>query len=966
MARRGAAVLGEAIRAAAGGAPANDRELLRRFAAGDQDAFAVLFRRHADMVLGVCRRTLRRVQDAEDACQATFLILSRKADSGRWQPSVANWLYLTARRVARNARVAAERRIRHEGRAALPEATEPVDRLTGRELLEVLDAELDRLPATYREPLVLCYLEGLTRDEAAARLGVTLSTLKSRLERGRKQLGDALTRRGCVPGAGLLALAGISPAEAAPPRLVGSVLATVTGRAPAGVAALARGVTVRGLVNKSVGALLFLAGVAAMALGVLSAGPRAATLPQEPPSEQTAAAAAKQNKPAPPADRPAPRTVTGRVVGPDGKPVAGAKLFVPGPKTTGFDSIDDVEVRIVGTTDADGRFSVTVTPHEREIFLDYLVAYAPGLGLDWLQFHRPDDPELEGEQALHLPKDVPIRGRVVNTEGRPVPGASVSIGTVSVPPNDSVDDYLSLWKRSIHDALHGPWKQLWQLPREILDTATTDADGRFAVHGAGAERIVYLTIAGGGVARSNPYVVTREGFDPKPYNDILLRREHYSLRVENSFLGLNAPEFTFVARPGKEISGVVSDAVTGEPVAGCNVATHGGYADVVHVRTDARGRYRLTGVPKPAKEYWMNVSPPEGSAYLAQSPQLVDTDGFTPVRRDVRLVKGVVVTGRVVDKQTGKGTRAGIRFSPLPENKFFDSSPEHHNSAPNRDAQATDRDGRFRLITIPGPALVLAQAKSSRTPDDGYFTPYRGAMPDPDHKDRFQPNGDSWIVTVSRNSVEFLNMANAVRVIDVKAAGETNVDLFVDPGLTAEIAVQDADGRPLAGAWVAGVTECWPLTQHLKGATGTVYALSPANPRRLDVYHAGKRLGTTVVVRGDEKEPVVAKLQPLGRVTGRLLGAEGRPLAGASVSLFMNREIDRELYRFAIPDGGQTVTDKDGRFSLDGALHGVWFNLHIRKGNEYYRCDKPIGARTVKPGGTVDLGERSVGPIPQP
>src|SRR5262249_49158708 len=146
-------------------------------------------------------------QDAEDACQATFLVLAQKAKGNRWQPSVANWLFTTARKVAHNARVAARRRARREAQAAVPEAVQPVDRMTGAELLAARDEELDRLPPRYREPLVLCYLEGLTRDEAAARLGVPAATLKTRLERGRKRLGDALTRRDCTLGAGLLALA---------------------------------------------------------------------------------------------------------------------------------------------------------------------------------------------------------------------------------------------------------------------------------------------------------------------------------------------------------------------------------------------------------------------------------------------------------------------------------------------------------------------------------------------------------------------------------------------------------------------------------------------------------------------------------------------------------------------------------------------------------------------------------------
>jgi RNA polymerase sigma factor (sigma-70 family) len=197
MASRSTTALRQEVPTAAGGDRATpcDRDLLRRFAdAADQSAFAVLFRRHWGMVLGVCRRALPAEQDAEDACQATFLLLSRKAKSGHWQASIANWLYLTARRVARNARVVSQRRTRRERTAAVPEAVQPIDRMTGRELLALLDEALDRLPPRYREPLVLCYLEGLTRDEAAARLGVSPGGVKTRLDRGRKRLGDALAK----------------------------------------------------------------------------------------------------------------------------------------------------------------------------------------------------------------------------------------------------------------------------------------------------------------------------------------------------------------------------------------------------------------------------------------------------------------------------------------------------------------------------------------------------------------------------------------------------------------------------------------------------------------------------------------------------------------------------------------------------------------------------------------------------
>jgi RNA polymerase sigma factor (sigma-70 family) len=218
----------------------SDRDLLRRFAGeGDHAAFAAVVARHTGLVFGICLRVLHSAADAEDATQAVFLVLARKANAVGWQPSVANWLYTTARKVARNAKLAADRRAKREGAAAVPEAVPPADDVSGRELVAALDEELDRLPPRYREPLVLCYLEGLTRDEAAARLAVPVPTLNKQLERGRKKLAGALAARGCALGVLLLASA-TSSTGAPPPQLVQSILAAVEGTVPSGVAALSQ------------------------------------------------------------------------------------------------------------------------------------------------------------------------------------------------------------------------------------------------------------------------------------------------------------------------------------------------------------------------------------------------------------------------------------------------------------------------------------------------------------------------------------------------------------------------------------------------------------------------------------------------------------------------------------------------------------------------------------------------------
>jgi RNA polymerase sigma factor (sigma-70 family) len=209
-------------------AQAPDAELLRRFAAArDEAAFAALVRRHGPMVFGLCRRLLRDAHDAEDAFQATFLVLARKADSVRKAGSVASWLFGVARRVAVRARDQAARRRRRESPAAdlldqFPGGDtmrgEPADILCTAESRAVLDEELCRLPPKYREPLLLCYVAGKTAAEAARQLGSPEGTFRSRLARGRDLMRARLARRGlALPAAALAALAGGGAATAAVP-----------------------------------------------------------------------------------------------------------------------------------------------------------------------------------------------------------------------------------------------------------------------------------------------------------------------------------------------------------------------------------------------------------------------------------------------------------------------------------------------------------------------------------------------------------------------------------------------------------------------------------------------------------------------------------------------------------------------------------------------------------------------------
>jgi RNA polymerase sigma factor (sigma-70 family) len=196
-----------AERAGTGPEPA-DEVLLARFKARQEEAgFAALVQRHGPLVLGVCRRLLRHEQDAEDAFQAVFCVLARKAGAIRRGTAVGGWLYAVASRIARRARAFQVRRRMRERELQDVPAPEQQPEWVARSLWPILDEEVNRLPERYRQPFVLCHLQGKTNEEAAAELRCALGTVASRLARARQGLRGRLTRRGVTLSTAMLATA---------------------------------------------------------------------------------------------------------------------------------------------------------------------------------------------------------------------------------------------------------------------------------------------------------------------------------------------------------------------------------------------------------------------------------------------------------------------------------------------------------------------------------------------------------------------------------------------------------------------------------------------------------------------------------------------------------------------------------------------------------------------------------------
>jgi RNA polymerase sigma factor (sigma-70 family) len=305
------------VRRLAAPAPAGpdaDAVLLDRYRAGrDEAAFAALVARHGPMVLGACRRLLPDPHEAEDAFQATFLVLARKAASVRPAGAVAAWLHGVACRVARGARAAGLRRRLREAPAAdlaPPDPRpDPLAEVTAREALRILDEEVTRLPAPYRLAVLLCCLEGLSQEEAAARLGWTPGSVKGRLERGRGRLHARLVKRGLVPSAALAAAATARATPAVPASITARAVLAGTPGGAGGVTARAAawaGMAVRVAVLaklKFALALVLALGAAVVAAGGLGAGLTRLRAPEPEPPRAAALAAPAQAKDKPRLDR---------------------------------------------------------------------------------------------------------------------------------------------------------------------------------------------------------------------------------------------------------------------------------------------------------------------------------------------------------------------------------------------------------------------------------------------------------------------------------------------------------------------------------------------------------------------------------------------------------------------------------------------------------------------------------------
>lgn len=901
-------------------ADVSDGDLLAEFiSATDQKAFEMLVRRHGPMVLGVCRRVLGNLHDAEDAFQASFLVLARKAPSIRKRDSLSCWLHGVAYRIAlRLKRDLARRRLR-EGSA--PSARRnAADDLAWREMRVVLDEEVENLPPVYRATFILCSMEGLTQGETARRLGIKEGTVSSRLAAARKRLRHALSRRGIT-----LSVMAITPNTMSPPVAQASIASA--SRLLHGSGMSPQVITLAG---KAMGTM-YTSKIALTALIVLTIGLFGASQHffGQPP--------AKHHKKEPvnsPGKQQSIHELAGVVHDPEGKPTSGATVVLWSAN----------KQQMQTTTDDNGRF--VLRPGGEPIPANAVViAKKKGLGPDWVRISGQGK---RGQFNLRLVEDdVPIVARVLDLEGNPIAGVEVDVQRVG-----KALDALTGWlDRNVEMRQRGRYLNedgLSVLPAESLGlkmTVKTNEKGEVQLKGFGKDRVVRLVVRGDAVEHARMWAVTRPG----PARGW----------ITGSF-PVYAARFDHLAAPCKPIVGVVLDKKTRKPIPGAIVG--GGPSMHLQTKSDEKGRFRLVGIAKHQQGYWISAGGGPGAPYFDRTTHdIPDTPGLEPIEFTVELERGIEITGKVLNKATGKPVEGEVRyFYPQDNPHLKEYTTLGGATLVLSDWGRIEPDGSFRTLGLPGPGVLVVCAKDHM------------GFPILDTHEKLRN------LKVRSFPVDPVHLVVPIEVSETNPAS-TRHDLTMTPSIERTGVVLDSAGKPLLGAEVLGLSvEGGP--QVLKNEHFSVRGLSAGHKFLLLIQHREKRLARALAVEGDKTEPLRVKLEAHGAVKGTMLDEEGRPIAEKTIVALL--QVKRHEYT-NLPSGILTVsnfssidnepwhqhthreakTDKQGQFVINDMIPGCTYTLYVSEGSFSRSNLTPAKGKVealIEPGKTADLGEMRI------
>jgi protocatechuate 3,4-dioxygenase beta subunit len=624
----------------------------------------------------------------------------------------------------------------------------------------------------------------------------------------------------------------------------------------------------------------------------------------------------------------------GVVLGLDGRPVAGAKLYMT--TAWGYPHIPSPSPQYA-TTGRDGRFHFAVPKAKFGDQFTVVAAAAANHGVGWVEVPASDKRD---NLTLRLADDdVPITGQIVDLEGKPVPGATLSLMQINAAPEENLDPWL--------EAVRSKKGLRYQLEHEHLKRytiavplqVTTDAEGRFRLTGIGRNRLVAAQLDGPNITSQHLHMLTRSGEaaitaaerDGQPeYGDAL------------RFITYYGANFRHVAAPTKPIVGVVRASDTKKPLAGVTVRSldltigpgRRQSFDLVRTTTDSQGRYRLTGMPK--REGNLIAAIPDSELpYVVTNKEVPDSPGLDPVTVDIELGRGVWIEGKITDKVTGKPLRGVVEYFSLQSNPNLHDYPGFDGTILMGDLTVRAKeDGSYRVVGLPGPGLVAVYGK------DHYLR-----APERDGEEGIKE--PSLWGTAPYHITSTSNYGALARINPTKGVESVKRDVTLDPGWTFTGRVLGPDGRTLAGVrnFGLGVPPWHP--EGMKTAEFTVQGFNPRRPREILFQDLQKGLVGIVQPPKENGGSVTVRMEPGATVTGRLFDADGKPRANVELDLTF-RPKENPYWPNYSPKS--IKTDRDGRFRLEALLPGYQFRLSDGK------VELRFGD-SLRSGQTKDLGD---------
>jgi RNA polymerase sigma factor (sigma-70 family) len=947
----------------------SDAQLLERFVSGhDAAAFEALVARHGPMVLSVCRGVLRNPEDAEDAFQATFLILVKKLGTVRGHVALGPWLYQVAYRVAIRGNAAAARRRACERQAGkMAAATSKSGPAGPDEPLQALHEEIARLPEKLRRAIILCDLQRVPQDRAATELRLSERTIQRRLSEGRKRLKARLIRRGLAPQSGTLGAMFLREAQLGVPAAwaeatVRTAVATVNSGITLGAVSAAVNELTHEVLRIMLLQKLTLASASLLAAGLIAWGASAAlfSLAKEPSKKAMARPYPPvRPKSETPVTRPEPNlldstdkvSMGGRVLGLDEQPVAGAKLYLTVMQGYAREPFPAGEH---ATTGPDGRFAFTVSKSRIGDEKIVTAAIAANHGVGWLEV--PAGGKRDDMTLRLVNDDVPINGQVVDLEGKPVPGAVLRVLEISAVPGED----LGPWLEAAQGTKEGsPRREKQDFEWDGINVSnlalkvTTDADGRFLLTGMGRNRLVRAQLDGPVIASQYMHVIT---FNVNVSRSTSVTRNGNTVtrsasisRITNinrkgklgvdTYYGAN---FVYVAAPTKPVVGMVRDKDTRKPLAGMTVETNKLANDpvpgrnIVQTTTDAEGRYRLTGLPK-GKGSKIRLVPRDDQPYVSVHALVPDSPGLDPVTVDFEVKRGIWIEGNLTDKVTGKPVQGSVDYFALDSNPNVRDHPGFDGTIPPHWGVATKKDGSFRVVGLPGPGLIAV-----------FYTDHHLLAPDRDDEYGIKQRV---LYTSPRQLGLLINYTALARIDPAKGIESVKREVTLDPGWTFTGTVLGPDGKPLFGARSFGLTDRgWPR-ETMKTAEFTVRAFNPRRPRDVFFQHLEKGLVGVARAPKENGGSVAVQMKPSATIIGRLIDVDGTPRAGVELEVRYRHKGTSFYFDWSDYFPARIRTDPEGRLRIEALLPGHEFRLSDGKGI------LPFGGNTLQSGQTKNLGD---------